>query len=604
MQNKINHVKYTKTYTPRQLVLPLNYGISLEQDRLVCIVDALLERLDYSALQHLYSVKGRNPKVPPKILFKVMVFAAAQGVYSLRSISEQCRVNIEYMWLLEGYPAPSHMTFGRFFHRIPIEVLRHLFAQFVHQLSLLDSVDFTEWYIDGTKMEANANRYTFVWRKRVEKGIAKLKEKRRQIQEQMLAFTGMDTFTLDDDELLRSAADVCQGNGITFVQGSGHRKTVEQKLFEEVAAIREKQQEYDAHLTILGTRNSYSKTDPDATFMRMKEDHMKNGQLKPAYNLQLAVQSEYIIGLGLFPNPTDTRILIPFLTALESEYGRLADHIVADAGYDSEENMDWIEKKGSTVCIKPREYEYRKTSAFKKKIGHRSNMAYDADSDTYTCAKGRKLHFIEEGLEVGAGSECLIQFFHHVVVEEDGIVILVAIGVVAVDLLVAFGMVVGVGHVASHIMKDDEGLLAALQTCELFGEGIVVDVKVGGGAEVTVSPVLLVGFGGNDGGRGIPGAEADLVADPYGVESGGFGDFDERGGVCEGHVVVLVLRGQSIGECRDGLHVTAVGVIKEKEVRVVSARRKPGGGRAWVAIDTHVLTILGFADGKDVEAGS
>ena len=82
-----------------------------------------------------------------------MVFAAAQGVYSLRSISEQCRVNIEYMWLLEGYLAPSHMTFGRFFHRIPIAVLRQLFVQFVHQLSLLDSVDFTEWYIDGTKME-------------------------------------------------------------------------------------------------------------------------------------------------------------------------------------------------------------------------------------------------------------------------------------------------------------------------------------------------------------------------------------------------------------------------------------------------------------------
>lgn len=93
----------------------------------------------------------------------------------------------------------------------------------------------------------------------------------------------------------------------------------------------------------------------------------------------------------------------------------------------------------------------------------------------------------------------------------------------------SFGMVVGVGHVASHIMKDDEGLLAALHACELFGEGIIVDVKVGGGAEVTVSPVLLVGFGGNDGGRGIPGAEADLVADPDGMESGGFGGFDEGG---------------------------------------------------------------------------
>lgn len=396
MLNKINHVKYTKTYTPRQLVLPLDYGISLEQDRLVCIVDALLDRLDYSALQHLYSVKGSNPKVPPNILFKVMVFAAAQGVYSLHRISEQCRVNIEYMWLLEGYPAPSHMTVARFFHRIPLAVLRDLFIQFVCQLSMLDSVDFTEWYIDGTKMEANANRYTFVWRKRVEKSITKLKEKRWQIQEQLLAFTGMDTFILNDDELLRAAADVCQEHGITFVHGSGHRKTAEQKLFEEVADIREKQREYDVHLAIIGERNSYSKTDPDATFMHLKEDHMKNGQLKPAYNLQLAVQSEYIIGLGLFPNPTDTRTLIPFLTAMESDYGRLAKHIVADAGYDSEENMDWIEKKGSSVCIKPRDYEYRKTAAFKKKIGHRSNMTYDEESDIYTCAKGRKLHFLTE----------------------------------------------------------------------------------------------------------------------------------------------------------------------------------------------------------------
>ena len=98
-------------------------------------------------------------------------------------------------------------------------LIESIYTKLLTHPSLLDSVDFTEWYIDGTKMEANANRYTFVWRKRVEKGIAKLKEKRRQIQEQMLAFTGMDTFILDDDELLRSVVDVCQGNGITFCKG-------------------------------------------------------------------------------------------------------------------------------------------------------------------------------------------------------------------------------------------------------------------------------------------------------------------------------------------------------------------------------------------------
>ncbi|AXB82480.1 hypothetical protein ACG98G_04095 [Megasphaera hexanoica] len=91
---------------------------------------------------------------------------------------------------------PLDYGIGRFFHRILIAVLRHLLVQFVHQLSLLDSVDFTEWYMDETKMEANANRYTFVWHKRVEKGIAKLKEKRRQIQEQMLAFTSQSEMLL------------------------------------------------------------------------------------------------------------------------------------------------------------------------------------------------------------------------------------------------------------------------------------------------------------------------------------------------------------------------------------------------------------------------
>ena len=121
----------------------------------------------------------------------------------------------------------------------------------------------------------------------------------------------MDMFSLDDDELLRAAIDVCRAAGIRFVHGSGRRKTVEQKLVEQVEDIRDKQRKYNAHLAVMGERNSYSKTDPDATFMRMKEDPMKNGQLKPAYNLQLAVQSEYIVGLGVFPNPTDTRTLIP-----------------------------------------------------------------------------------------------------------------------------------------------------------------------------------------------------------------------------------------------------------------------------------------------------
>ena len=79
----------------------------------------------------------------------------------------------------------------------------------------------------------------------------------------------------------------------------------------------DKLKEYTKHLHVCGVRNSYSKTDPDATFMHLKEDHMKNGQLKPAYNLQHAVDAQYITWLDVSHHPTDVQTLVPFLTDME-----------------------------------------------------------------------------------------------------------------------------------------------------------------------------------------------------------------------------------------------------------------------------------------------
>ena len=146
-------------------------------------------------------------------------------------------------------------------------------------------------------------------------------------------------------------------------------------------------------LEILGERNSYSKTDPTATFMRMKEDHMKNGQLKSAYNLQIAVESEYMVAAKLFPNPTDTRTLCPFLEHIEHLLGSKPRYVVADAGYGSEQNLDWLKQNGQLSVIKDRDYEVRKTKKHKNKIGLAANMRYDEENDTYTCAKGRRLTF-------------------------------------------------------------------------------------------------------------------------------------------------------------------------------------------------------------------
>ena len=120
--------------------------------------------------------------------------------------------------------------------------------------------------------------------------------------------------------------------------------------------------------TVCGSRNSYSKTDTDATFMRMKEDAMLNGQLKPAYNLQHGVDSEYVTWLDVFPAPTDTITLIPFLKDMEVHLTFKYKNIVADAGYESEENYIFIESNEQTAYIKPQNYELSKTRKFRNDI--------------------------------------------------------------------------------------------------------------------------------------------------------------------------------------------------------------------------------------------
>ena len=390
---KLNHKNYNKFSTVRQLVLPLDYSPMIPETEPVRLLDAVLEELDYTVLLRLYSTKGRKSAVPPKILFKVIVFAMLEGVYSLRAIRRQCQVNIQYMWLLQGYPAPSHMCIGRFYERITLPVLEDLFAQFIHLLSKLDSVTMDEVYIDGTKLEANANRYTFVWRKNIERGLKKLKEQYPAFRERIAQGLLPGADTLKDTDLLAALAAKCMEENIQFVSGKGHHKPKLQKAFEQCEAFCAKRQEYEKQLSVLGERNSYSKTDPDATFMRMKEDHMQNGQLKPAYNVQLAVESEYIVGVGIFPNPTDTLTLIPFLNHMESCFGLKPNHVVADAGYDSEENLDWLREHEYKSVIKPAQYEISKKKAFKERFWLPVNMSYDPEKDEYTCAKGRKLVF-------------------------------------------------------------------------------------------------------------------------------------------------------------------------------------------------------------------
>ena len=182
-----------------------------------------------------------------------------------------------------------------------------------------------------------------------------------------------------------------ENTNLEFVYGKGKRKSKLQKYAEGLEDFIEKQSKYDNYNEIFNGRNSFSKTDKDATFMHMKEDHMKNGQLKPGYNIQIGVEGEYIVGVDVSSERSDQLTLIPFLDKLKSNLSTQYKSVTADAGYESEENYLYLENNNYETYIKPQNYEKLKTKKFKKNIGNKENMTYLKDEDCYICANSQRL---------------------------------------------------------------------------------------------------------------------------------------------------------------------------------------------------------------------
>ena len=389
---------YTELGQTYQLVLPLSLEGLIPNDDSVRLLSHELEDLDYTLLYQAYSAKGRNPAVDPKTMFKILTYAYSQTIYSSRKIESACRRDINFMWLLAGQRAPDHSTIARFRTGFLADACEDLFFQIVRHLAAMGELSKETVFIDGTKLEACANKYTFVWKKSVGRWEEKMFDKIAVAvelvnQEYIKSFTvTRETRSSDLQEIVDFLEKTATMNGIAFVHGRGKRKTVHQRYYELFRRFLDRQMLYDLHHTRFGDRNSYSKTDVDATFMHMKEDHMRNAQLKPGYNVQIGVDSEYIVAADLFQDRNDVWTLVPFLRYMEEKLGFRYPSITADSGYESEEGYTYLREQNQKPYIKPQTYEKWKKRSFKKDISKRENMKYDAETDSYICHEGKRLN--------------------------------------------------------------------------------------------------------------------------------------------------------------------------------------------------------------------
>ena len=390
------HQDYTLNEEGYQLKLPLNLETIIPADDSVRLLSQFVEAMD---LTDLYSTYERINTVSPRTLLKIVLYSYMNGDYSSRSMELNCKRDINFMYLLEGKPVPDHATFARFrsIHFAPCA--KRILAEMSALLYELGEVSGETIFIDGTKIEACANKYTFVWKKAVTKNHEKLLIKIAALIAECEQLYGIqivhgDTVKMKHVKRLRKKLYALkQEENIEFVHGIGKRKSPLQKSIETLEGYLERLKGYTKKLHICGKRNSYSKTDPDATFMRMKEDAMGNGQLKPAFNLQHGVDYEYIVWLTTGPQPADATTLIPFLKETEEYLAFKYQKIIADAGYESEENYVFLDQNQQLAFIKPSNYEISKKRTYKNDIGRIENMEYDEKSDAYICKNGKQLSF-------------------------------------------------------------------------------------------------------------------------------------------------------------------------------------------------------------------
>ncbi len=389
-------------YNAKQLKLPLTYEVLIPYDSEVRTFDEVFRRVDIKKYLVEGSPKGRTGYNPVN-MFKLIMFCQMEKITSLRAMAKAAQNDIRLMWLTDE-TKPSHDTIKRFMEDHLKGNLETLFHEINQTMIEEEAIDPTRLFIDGTKIEANANRYQFVWKGSIEKFRDKLFKKVTKVIEginQRLELEGVffriqESYQTDDLKKIQAYLETeVERHEIKFVSGKGTRKSAIQRDYEEIATNLEKLIEYEKYLAVIGPdRNSCAKTDGDATFMRMKEDHMRNGQLKAGYNVQIGVADEYILHVDIFQDRSDYQTFIPFLKGYNQAYGEYPKYPVADAGYGGLKNYRYV--KSNNMEIVQKYTMYGKDTKEKKYCEDPTrpvNFKKDEEGN-YFDANGEKLIFL------------------------------------------------------------------------------------------------------------------------------------------------------------------------------------------------------------------
>jgi transposase len=383
-------------------LFPINIFDKIPENHPVRLIDSVVNSLDIIEITKHYKGGGTSA-YHPRMMIKVLFYSYLSNVYSCRKIAKALTENIHFMFI-SGNSTPDFRTINDFRGKIVKNHIQKLFSEVVKLLVEMGYVSLDIQYIDGTKIEAKSNKYTFVWRGSVEKYKEKLEIKINTILSDIEQSIQSDNQEINKEELPKKINSEELKSKLSEL--NKRLKEPNKKQVKELQKLQEehlpKLEKYEKDLQVLGNRNSYSKTDPQATFMRMKEDHMRNGQLKPAYNPQISTENQFITHVSIHQTTNDTNTLESHLEGFEKSYKRQSTTVVTDAGYGSEENYEMLESKNITPYVKYNYFHMEQKNKRKNNPFLAQNLFYNQEQDFYVCPMGQRMENIGTGKRISS----------------------------------------------------------------------------------------------------------------------------------------------------------------------------------------------------------
>lgn len=383
-----------------QYILPPSINDLLDKEHPVRLFNSIMDKLDIKTLENQYKGGGAS-SYHPRMLLKILVWSYLNNIYSCRHIEDCLKHNISFMFL-SGMQTPDHNTIARFRGKRLTKAIKPIFISIAQELVSEGLIDIKELHIDGTKIEANANKYSFVWRKTIRYHKERILKQLNEIYD-YIAKVGYlndnmaipDIKNIDSNKVnkiinnIQTSLDKLEKENPEIAKEEEYKK-VKKRSKNLIKVYPELFCKYDEYEKTLAGRNSFSKTDTDATFMRTKDDHFMSGQLKPCYNLQIAVNNQYITNYSLYPHLADTSTLPSFISLIKEENKIVPEKIIADKGYASDENYTYLEDNSINAIIKYNTYDTEK-ALNKKKPFIPDNLHYNTKEDCFICPMGQKM---------------------------------------------------------------------------------------------------------------------------------------------------------------------------------------------------------------------